>query len=282
MSHRVLVHAAALLALVAASPAAETKPKKPAAPAPLILAEDFEGTAAGQIPKGYTKSGSVGVDDQVAHSGTHSLRLDAAPSGARCLTVKDPIVTALGGEHWGRLFFKVKLPVPTPHGDGKFPVIHSSLVYGSAQSPSAMDPIEVRLLGIVLGPNDGAFQYLYNVQPRKRPEFASGSTYDYHFSDAWTMAEWHVDYATQSYQLFIDGEEIVGPGFAKGAGVFEKAEIPAVFESLSFGWCNYQKADPGFTAWIDDLALSKDRVGDRGLPPPAKAKRGAKPAAGAK
>ena len=270
----------ALLVLAPSAMAAAEPKKKPPAEAPLLLLEDFEATAAGQIPKGYTKSGAAGVDDQVAHRGAHSLRLDAAANGARCITVgAGPLLTALGGSHWGRLFFKVQLPVAKPQGEGAYPVIHSTLVGGTAQSPQFADAIEVRMLGMVLGPHD-LFSYLYNVQPRKRPEFAAGSKAEYRYSDAWVLAEWHVDFASQAYQLFIDGAEIPGAALANGAGNFEKAEIPAVFETLSFGWTNYQKADPGFVAWIDDIALSKDRVGQRGLPPEPKAKRAKAPEPG--
>jgi hypothetical protein len=35
-------------------------------------------------------------------------------------------------------------------------------------------------------------------------------------------------------------------------------------------WNNYQNAGKGFVAWIDDIALGKERVGYRGLPTPAK------------
>lgn len=241
-------------------------------PAPLLLVEDFEIVAVGQIPKGYTKQGAVGVVEDVAHSGRRALRIEAAVNGPRRITVADSkLMTALGGEHWGRLYFKVQLPVPVPKGDGSFPVIHSTIVAGSAQSPQFKDPIEVRVLDAVMGPNDGALQWIYNVQPRKRPEFANGSKYDFKYTDAWTLAEWHVDFATQSYQLFINGTEIPGASMSKGAGNFAQAEIPELFESLSFGWNNYQKAEPGgFVAWIDDIALSKERIGDRGLPPPPK------------
>ena len=245
--------------------------KKPQA-APLLLVEDFEATAAGQIPKGWNKHGAVGVVEDVAHSGGRALRCEAAVNGPRRITIADPkLMAALGGEHWGRLYFKVQLPVPVPKGEGKFPVIHSTIVAGAAQSPQFKDHIEVRVLDAVMGPNDGAFQWIYNVQPRKRPEFANGSKYDHHYTDEWTLAEWHVDFATQTYQLFINGTEIPGASMSKGAGNFEKCEIPEIFESLSFGWNNYQKAEPtGFVAWIDDIALGKERIGDRGLPPPAK------------
>ncbi len=267
----VLTLLAALLGPLAAGEAAKDTPVKPAKPLPPLLVEYFETTPAGQIPKGYTKTGAVMVDDQVAHTGSRSLRMDAATNGPRRITIAGDVVTALGGEHWGRLWFKVRLPVAVPKGEGTFPVIHSTLVAGSAQSPQFADAIEVRMLDTVLGPN-GTFQYIYNVQPKQRPEYASGSGYAYRFSDQWTLAEWHVDHATQTYQLYIEGVEIPGAALAKGAGVFDQAEIPAVFASLSFGWSNYQPADPGFVAWIDDIALGKERLGTRGLPPEAKGK----------
>src|SRR4051812_5697249 len=108
-----------------ALPAVEKAPKQPAS-APLLLVEDFEEVAAGQIPKAFTKQGAVGVVDDVAHSGGHALRMEAAVNGPRRITINDPkLMAALGGEHWGRLYFKVQLPVPVPKGEGKFPVIHS-------------------------------------------------------------------------------------------------------------------------------------------------------------
>jgi hypothetical protein len=250
--------------LIQATEAGGQQDSPPVGSAKPLLVEDFESTPVGQIPAGYTKSGVVGVVDDVAHSGKKSLRMEAAVNGARRITLKGDVLTALGGEHWGRLYFKVKLPTPTPHGEGKFPVIHSTLVAGSAQSPLHHDPIEVRVLDTVMGPK-GTFQYIYNVQPRKRPEFAHGSHYDYHYTDQWTLAEWYVDFKTQTYRLFINGAEIKDASFSKGADNVEKSEIPEVFTSLSFGWNNYQKAGDGFVAWIDDIALSKERIGDRGF-----------------
>jgi hypothetical protein len=84
------------------------------------------------------------------------------------------------------------------------------------------------------------------------------------------MAEWYVDHATQTYRLFINQKEVKDVAFSKGKGMFKDAEIPDVFESLSFGWNNYQNAGAGFVAWIDDIALSKERVGPRGILPTKK------------
>jgi len=231
-----------------------------------IVAEDFESTAAGAIPAGFTKTGAIGVEEGVAHSGKHALVVEHSVRGGRFINLAPDKVKALGGEHWGRLYFKVQLPTPTPQGEGKFPVIHSTLVAGSAQSPSAKDPIEVRMLYTVMGPK-GTFQYIYNVQPRKRPEFGKGGGYTNKFSDQWTLAEWYVDHATQTYRLFIDGAEVKDIAFMKGAKNFEGAEIPEKMDSITFDWWNYQQAGPkGFTAWIDDIALSKERLGVRGIP----------------
>ena len=241
---------------------------KPAADDPplgtgkLLLLEDFETTATGQIPKGYQKTGAVSVVEDVAHSGRRSLRMEAAVNGARRISMKGAILTALGGQHWGRLYFKVQLPAPEPAGG----VIHSTLVAGSAQSPLAKDPIEVRVLDTVLG-GKGMHQWIYNVQPGKRAEFGKGSGYTFKYTDEWTLAEWYVDHATQSYRLFINSVEVTDVAFSKGAGNFANSEIPEVFESLSFGWNNYQGAGKGFVAWIDDIALAKDRIGNRGIPP---------------
>jgi hypothetical protein len=230
----------------------------------IFYLEDFETTMPGQVPKGCSKTGDVAVVNDVAHTGRQSLRIEAAPNGPRRIVIRGEVPAALGGQHWGRLYFKVRTPTPEPPAGG---VIHSTIVAGAARSPlPSGDPIEVRLVDTVLGAN-GTHQYLYNVQPARRPEFGKGSAYRYRYTDGWTLAEWSVDYATQAYRLFIDGEEVKDVAFAQGKGRFEGAEIPVVFESFSFGWNNYQNAGKGFVAWIDDIALAKDRLGTRGLRP---------------
>jgi hypothetical protein len=111
------------------------------------------------------------------------------------------------------------------------------------------------------------------VQPHsKRPEFAKGSASKWKFTDQWTLAEWYVDHATQTYRLWINAEEVKDVAFMKGPKNYEGSEIPAAMESITFGWWNYQQAGKGFTAWIDDIALSKERLGARGIPP-AKGKK---------
>jgi hypothetical protein len=239
-------------------------------PEPKILfSEDFENVPVGEIPRGFTKTGAIAVSDDTAHSGNRSLKMDAAIRGARTITLKGEPLAALGGGHWGRLYFKTKLPVPSPvipEGQ-KTGVIHCALVLGRATSPLINEKIDLRLINMLLHP-DGAFNYMFNVQPGKgRHEFGTGTKPRFHFTDEWTLMEWHVDAATQSYQFFINGDEIPELAVHKGAGQFEGAEIPAVFESLSFGFTNYQPASgEGFVSWIDDLAVGQERLGGGVIP----------------
>jgi len=219
----------------------------------LPICEDFEGTAGGQIPTGWTKSGSVEVVTDQAFRGTHSLRVNAATNGARRITRSGAPVTALGGSHWGRIYYRVQTPTP-----GVF--VHSTLVAGSAMSPRDNVTIEVRPVDTVQNA-DRTHQFLYNVQPNGRAEFGKGSSYNWRFDDAWHCAEWHLDYAAQSYSFFLDNTEITQIRITNGAGNFVNSEIPQTFQSLSFGWNNYQAAAPGFIAWIDEIAVGPTRIG---------------------
>jgi hypothetical protein len=139
--------------------------------------------------------------------------------------------------------------------------IHTTFVSGKAASPLFNDPIEVRLMGCSTNMT-GTYAWMYNVQTSKRGEFGVGAKTRSKYSDEWTLAEWSVDNATQSYHFYINGQEVTDIAVSKGAGKFEGAELPAVYDSLTFGWLNYQAAaGEGFTVWIDDLALSKSRIG---------------------
>jgi len=228
------------------------------APPGLILSDDFESTAVGAIPAGFTKTGAIGVEEGVAHSGTHALRIEPAVRGGRYISLAPDKVAALGGEHWGRLYYKVKTPVPLPAGT----LIHATLVDGKATSPLAHDVIDLRLATLLYYPT-GLFKYFYNVQPPNgRKEFGPSSTTMLKFNDDWTLLEWHVDYATQTYQFFVNGKEVTEITQHKGAGNYEGIEIPAAFQTLSIGFTNYQAAQgEGMTLWIDDIAVGKNRLG---------------------
>ncbi len=164
-------------------------------------------------------------------------------------------MSALGGSHWGRIFYKVQTPAPMPTSG----VVHSTLVAGAAVSPVSGN-IEVRVVDTVED-TTGHHQFLYNVQPDTRAEFGTGSDYSWTYDGRWHCAEWHVDYATQSYHFYFDGAEVTSIAITNGAGNFVDSEIPAVFTSLSVGWNNYQTSTPGFVAWFDEIAVDRARPG---------------------
>src|SRR5512144_2408017 len=97
---------AAVLGIVVSGCA--TSGQAPASRSGVIMSEDFESTAAGAIPAGFTKTGEIGVEEGVAHSGAHALEVKPAIRGGRFISLAPDKVAALGGEHWGRMYFKVK------------------------------------------------------------------------------------------------------------------------------------------------------------------------------
>jgi hypothetical protein len=217
-----------------------------------LLCEDFEAASVGDVPAGWEAHGDASVADDQANGGTKSLKVNPADNGERRIYHPTPMV---GAAHWGRVFYRVQLPVPDAF-------VHSTLVTFFGSGPTIGDA-EFRVVDTVKDQKTGGFangkhQFLYNVQPNG-PEFGTGSDYDYDFEDAWHCAEWHVDAADQSYAFYYDGTEVIA--FTNGAGNYDDSELPNGFEEVRLGWNNYQSAPPGFTAWLDDFVIDDERVG---------------------
>lgn len=230
----------------------------PCPPGKYLICESFDETDVGAIPDGWTKHGDpVAVADDAAASGGRSLKLGPIEVWERRIYHD---ASMLGSGHWGRIRYKVQLPVPDAF-------VHSTLVALYGKGPTTGDQ-EVRVVDTVKEDADGwnndgngnHFQWLYNVQPNG-PEFGTGSDYSWMFDDEWHCAEWHIDGPTQSYEFWIDGEQVDQITIANGPGNYEGSEIPDAFSEVRIGWINYQQAPPGFTAWIDDVALDDARVG---------------------
>jgi hypothetical protein len=217
-------------------------------PGRYLICENFETTAEGAIPTGWTKHGNATVAADQAARGTHALKIAAADNGERRIYTDG---AKLGSGHWGRIFYKVQIPVPTVF-------VHSTMValYG-------MGPVngneEVRVVDTVKDANQ-KHQFLYNVQP-SGAEFAKGSPYNWTFDGNWHCAEWHIDAPTQSYTFYYDGTEVTSITINNGPGNYNGSDIPSAFTDLRIGWNNYQSAPPGFVAWIDEVALDANRIG---------------------
>jgi len=214
-----------------------------------LLCEDFEATAVGTTPTGWTAHGMATVAEDQANRSKHSLKVSPSNNGERRIYHDTAL---LGAQHWGRVYYRVQLPVPDPF-------VHSTLVAFMGKGPTVGDA-EFRFVDTVKNAknNGGKHQFLYNVQPQGA-EFGTGTSYDWTFEDKWHCAEWHVDSSDQSFSFYFEGKQAIS--FSKGAGNYAGSELPSKFSQVRIGWNNYQSAPPGFSAWIDDFALAEQRIG---------------------
>jgi hypothetical protein len=221
-----------------------------------LLCESFESTAEGAIPSGWSRTGTIAVASDQAARGKHSLKVGNPESGERRIRRS---ATTFGSNHWGRLFYRVQLPVPTVNAskNGGNTVIHSTLVGLNADRPSGGGTAEYRVLDTIMNTSK-KHNYIYNVQTSNAGEFGHETAYSYDYKDSWTCAEWHVDNSAKNYSLYIDGMEIAGVAVVSDQ---PRGEIPASFLELRLGWYNYQAGDGGFTAWIDEVAVNTTRIG---------------------
>jgi hypothetical protein len=218
-----------------------------------LICEDFEATAVGGVPTGWTKHGDATVQADQAARGSHALKIGAAASGERRIYAD---AAKLGSGHWGRIFYKVQLPAFKPPSGS---VVHSTLVAFQGNGPKNGNS-EYRVVDTVEDSN-GKHQFLWNVQPTSVGEFGKGSSYNWMYDGNWHCAEWHVDGPTQSYHFYIDGAEVPEVAIDNGAGNYNGTDIPNAFSQVHVGWNNYQSASPGFVAWIDEIAMDASRVG---------------------
>jgi hypothetical protein len=228
-----------------------------------IVCEDFEATAEGAVPTGWTKQGEIGVAIDQAKGGTKSLKVGSAEKGARRIARS---ASELGAAHWGRLFYRVQLPVPAVNpgkNDGNT-VIHSTLVGLTATRPAG-GTAEYRVLDTIMNQSK-KHNFIYNVQIQGGSEFGHETAYTYDYKDTWTCAEWQVDNTAKSYTLYIDDMDVTGVKVVddKAVNGGDAAELPASFTQMNIGWYNYQAGDGGFTVWIDDIAMNTTRVGCAG------------------
>lgn len=224
------------------------------------LCEDFEGTDVGEVPDGWMERGDVDVTDDPAYESARALRVGAAATGSRRISHSLSALGEVSGTHWGRVRYRVK-PQPKPEGQ----VVHATFVALRGTSPLHDDMIEVRVVDTVANAT-GNHQFLFNVEPDgERGEFGYGSSYDWKLDGNWHCAEWRVEYATQTYQFFIEGDEVDDIARHNGAGNFGGSELPERYDSVSVGINNYQNAafggSPGYEMWLDDFAIDDERIG---------------------
>lgn len=189
----------------------------------------------------------MGVARDDAARGSGSFKLEGGTTGAQWITPTAEL-GELATAHWGRMFFRVQQPAPWPMSG----VLHGDLF--EARGPYGTDNVNRVRWGIVANTQQ-RFQWIYNVQ-RSSNEFATGTPYEYQWSDAWVCMEWHHDQATQEAALWLDEVEVE----AIRQSAEDNPEIPA-FDDISVGWANYQAANPQFVVYIDEVVFDDERIG---------------------
>lgn len=222
-----------------------------------LVCESFEDVDVGDIPEGWTLRGEgLAVASGGAHRGERSLQITASdPRPAQM--VRD--ASLLGEAHWGRVFYRVDLPVPEAF-------VHSTIVALSGDAADG-DPAEFRLVN--MNKQSAATQdigskanWAYNVQITGGQEWVCESRYDWEYDADWHCAEYRVDASTQTYEFYIDGERVnLTAGEVDGEGNCERTELPSQFDELRVGWNYYAAASPGFVVHLDDVAFDDERIG---------------------
>lgn len=221
------------------------------------LCEDFESSAVGQTPTGWTVLNGYGanppktvVASDAFHSGAHALKTSSSVSGASRVQRSLAGLGVTAGTHWGRVFFKVQSPAPQLTSQGP----HATFValQGNLRAN------ELRVVDTQQA-TSGKIQLLANTPD---DQCCTGTDFKYTLYDGtWHCAEWHVDPSTQSYRFFLDSGEITALKFDYGAGS-TKANMPAAFTAVGLGTIFYTPTLPSpLVTWFDDLAIDDTQIG---------------------
>ncbi len=207
---------------------------------------DFENTAPGTIPSGFTQEGNgiAVVQGQEARSGNRSVKFTSTNASNYGYFKKNSV----SGTHWGRLYYKMKTPVPNINT-----WLHGTFVTSRGNNA------EFRFVDTVQEAS-GKHQYIYNVEPG---DVSLQGAYAYNFDSSWVCTEWYVNHQTQTYRFFRNGEELFFTNGGRTTGATNLpgfAAVPASLDWLGFGFRSYQQSG-GIEGWIDDVAVGGDRIG---------------------
>jgi hypothetical protein len=103
-----------------------------------------------------------------------------------------------------------------------------------------------------------------NILPDKNAMGGAQSTYP--GASGWTCVEFHTSASSGAIETWVNGAAVTGLTFVPGtttkvASVNDQWKAPSPFAptSLGFGWILF--SGPPMTLWVDDIALSKSRIG---------------------
>jgi hypothetical protein len=214
------------------------------------ICEDFESTAVGAIPTGWTKEGTWATVVTAADKarGSHSLQISVGvDNNTRGFLNKTAAqLGPLASKHYGRIFYKLENP-PTKFVHWDF--FHGPGPYGAGNT----NDVRWGFTGF-----PGPTTYLYNVQTSKGPEFGMNSKTAQLAVNQWTCVEWLIDSTVAGggeARLWVNGTELTEM-HRTGA----QAQIP-VFSQYGVGWELFNTTNTASTALIDEVVFDSQPIG---------------------
>jgi hypothetical protein len=248
--------------------------QSPDACASALICDDFEAQTTGAPPAaGWTANqngGTLSVDSTRAFSGTKALLASApAAPGYRSVMAYFSDATKLpvaSNVIYGRMMFFLD-SAPTTS-------MHWTIVDGSGQVPAPEGSYTaIYRYGGQL-PVNGGTQLMANYEtPDHYSTAGKGPSTDCYQQAPgelapiaqWACAEWQFDGANNAMRFWLDGREVTALAIdGTGEGCLDQPAgytwTAPPFTRIGVGWESYQ-ADDARSLWIDDVAISEQRVG---------------------
>jgi hypothetical protein len=241
-------------------------------PPRILFTDGFEAYAAGQLPgtpwsEATFKSGAViTVDSSHAYSGGQALHI-FTPRGANyrrgyvAIHLKTPVPEAMPGMYGRAMVFLDAAPIALPGA----PPVHWTLLQGEGRSADDRYNAIYRL-GVE---QKGGTQLMANFEttPPVTTDCKQNSARTLPVK-RWTCVEWHMEVASNEMQFWLDGRKVVhvaGKAIAanacRGNDLQGEWRAPPKFDSFYIGFERYADSANDQNLWIDDVTLSKSRVG---------------------
>jgi len=242
-----------------------------------LLCDDFESYTAGQPPGGnWTRTMSSGatiaIDTAQFRSGSKSVKFTtpAGTSGSRTAYIRTAaaaVFPAAQTGFYGRMMFRLE-SAPTAS-------VHWTFVQGSGLITGQTYHALYRYGGqipVMQGSTFVGSQLMANYEtPDSYNNNGPGSDCWKHANKTvvpvgtWSCAEWQFDSPTNTMRFWLDGAAIdtltvmtTGSGCVNQPATYQWTAPN--FDRLDLGWESYQ-ADSARTMWIDDVAISRTRIG---------------------
>jgi hypothetical protein len=244
-----------------------------------LFCDDFESYTVGQAPTGnWTRSVSSGstaaVDSAQFRSGSKSVKFVAASgSGSKNAYIRlgnatgKTIFPVTPNAIYGRMMFRLE---SAPSAS-----VHWTFLQGSGLISGQNYHALYRYGGQLPVMNGSTFvgnQFMANYETPDSYGGTGPSSDCYKHANkivvptgAWSCAEWQFDGPTNTMRFWLDGAAVdsltvmnTGSGCVNQPATY--TWTAPTFDRLDLGWESYQQ-DSARTIWIDDVVVSKTRVG---------------------